>query len=181
MFRRIEALPFSRESSELFDRPSINLGRISGGDAINKVPDHCSMDLDIRYLPGQDPGEILEQIRRDPGRRGDADVLPHPGARLAHEPLRARPLRRDRPLDARRGHERRARRRVRRGLVPRRWGSPPSSSGPTGAGHHGPDEWVSIASLARYRRALSDFVADLPSYLEAGPGLRSVDGGLGLA
>ena len=38
VFRRIETLPFSRESSELFDRPSINLGRIKGGDALNKVP-----------------------------------------------------------------------------------------------------------------------------------------------
>src|ERR687894_2920990 len=31
VFRRIESLPFSREASELFDRPSINLGRINGG------------------------------------------------------------------------------------------------------------------------------------------------------
>jgi succinyl-diaminopimelate desuccinylase len=66
VFRRIESLPFSRESSEMFDRPSINLGRISGGDAINKVADTCTMDIDIRYLPNQDPGEILEQIRAIP-------------------------------------------------------------------------------------------------------------------
>ena len=56
VFRRIETLPFSRESSELFDRPSINLGRIAGGDALNKVPDVCTMVVDIRYLPNQDPG-----------------------------------------------------------------------------------------------------------------------------
>ena len=30
-FRQIESLPFTRESSDLFDRPSINLGRIVGG------------------------------------------------------------------------------------------------------------------------------------------------------
>ena len=41
-------MPFSRESSELFDRPSINLGRIVGGDAPNKVPDACVMDVDSR-------------------------------------------------------------------------------------------------------------------------------------
>src|SRR5438067_10191862 len=34
MFRAIESLPFTRESSELFDCPSINLGRIEGGDAL---------------------------------------------------------------------------------------------------------------------------------------------------
>ena len=54
-FRAIESLPFTRESSDLFDRPSINLGRILGGDALNKVPDSCVIDVDIRYLPGQDP------------------------------------------------------------------------------------------------------------------------------
>src|ERR671921_2551231 len=62
VFRRIETLPFAHESSEMFDRPSINLGRIKGGDALNKVPDRCTMDVDIRYLPGQDPADILEQI-----------------------------------------------------------------------------------------------------------------------
>ena len=63
VFRAIESLPFAREASEMFDRPSINLGRISGGDAINKVPDLCQMAVDVRYLPGQDPGEILAQVR----------------------------------------------------------------------------------------------------------------------
>ena len=67
VFRAIESLPFSRESSEMFDRPSINLGRIEGGDALNMVPDRCEMAVDVRYLPGQDPGEILAQVRAIPG------------------------------------------------------------------------------------------------------------------
>ncbi|MDQ6696616.1 MAG: M20/M25/M40 family metallo-hydrolase, partial [Actinomycetota bacterium] len=67
VFRAIETLPFSRESTEMFDRPSINLGRIEGGDALNKVPDRCEMAVDVRYLPGQDPGEILSQVRAIPG------------------------------------------------------------------------------------------------------------------
>src|SRR5205807_10185245 len=62
-FRRMETLPFSRQSSELFDRPSINLARIVGGDAFNKVPDACTMDIDIRYLPNQDPEAVLDEIR----------------------------------------------------------------------------------------------------------------------
>src|SRR6266498_3283962 len=61
-FRQIESLPFARESSDLFDRPSINLGRIVGGDAMNKVPDSCVIDVEIRYLPGQEPAEILAQV-----------------------------------------------------------------------------------------------------------------------
>ena len=65
-FRAIESLPFARESSDLFDRPSINLGRILGGDALNKVPDRCVIDVDIRYLPGQDPAEIRQQVSELP-------------------------------------------------------------------------------------------------------------------
>src|SRR3954469_9908886 len=59
VFRQIAAMSFARESSELFDRPSISLGRVTGGDAFNKVPDCCVIDVDIRYLPGQDPRRIL--------------------------------------------------------------------------------------------------------------------------
>src|SRR5712691_3169492 len=62
VFRQIESLPFARESSDLVDRPSINLGRILGGDALNKVPDVCVIDVDIRYLPGQDAEEILAAV-----------------------------------------------------------------------------------------------------------------------
>src|SRR5438270_643944 len=61
-FRSIESLPFARESSEMFDRPSINLGRIDGGTALNMVPDHCTMAVDVRYLPGQDPSQLLEEV-----------------------------------------------------------------------------------------------------------------------
>ena len=49
--------------------------------------------------------------------------------------------------------------------------------GPVGAGHHGPDEWVSLSSLTRYRQALGDFVRALPRALEApgeGPPLRAL-------
>jgi succinyl-diaminopimelate desuccinylase len=63
VFRSIESLPFARQSSELFDRPSINLGRILGGDALNKVPDRCAIDVDIRYLPDQDPAAVLAEVR----------------------------------------------------------------------------------------------------------------------
>jgi succinyl-diaminopimelate desuccinylase len=44
--------------------------------------------------------------------------------------------------------------------------------GPVGGGHHGPDEWVSIASLERYRKALVDFISAIPTRLSAAPHLR---------
>ncbi|MCW3011169.1 MAG: family metallopeptidase, partial [Solirubrobacterales bacterium] len=45
-------------------------------------------------------------------------------------------------------------------------GIPAVEFGPTGGGHHGPEEWVSISSLAAYRQALGDFVRALPAWLE---------------
>jgi succinyl-diaminopimelate desuccinylase len=49
--------------------------------------------------------------------------------------------------------------------------------GPAGAGHHGPEEWVSIRSLARYRELLVDFARAVPGRLAGTPPLRAVEGG----
>ena len=48
-----------------------------------------------------------------------------------------------------------------------RAGVPAVEFGPVGDGHHGPDEWVSMSSLAGYRRSIVDFVNELPSALAA--------------
>jgi succinyl-diaminopimelate desuccinylase len=178
-FRRIETLPFSRESSDLFDRPSINLARIAGGDAFNKVPDLCTMDVDIRFLPGQDPGEILAQIRaigdleivktfiRGPAvvSRRNAYVLALREAVGRSVEGEALSIGRDGASDANSFLD---------------VGIPAVEFGPVGGGHHGPHEWVSVSSLARYRQALRDFVRHLPAWLERQeePSLRAVDGGL---
>ncbi|MDA0172079.1 M20/M25/M40 family metallo-hydrolase [Solirubrobacter taibaiensis] len=180
VFRRIESMPFTLESSELFDRPSVNLGRIVGGDAPNKVPEECAMDVDIRYLPEQDPGELLAQIRAIP------DV--HVARSFIWPPARVSPrnpyvlalcqaasrltdgesmsVGRDGASDA---------------VAFQKAGVPAVEFGPSGGGHHGPDEWVSIDSLARYRRALVDFARDVPKRFPAGGDtgeLRAVEGGL---
>ena len=58
-------------------------------------------------------------------------------------------------------------------------GVPAVEFGPSGGGHHGPDEWVSIESLARYRRALTDFARSVPErFSDTGTELRAVEGGL---
>jgi succinyl-diaminopimelate desuccinylase len=45
-------------------------------------------------------------------------------------------------------------------------GIPAVEFGPDGSGHHGPEEWVSVSSMSRYRRALVGFVRTLPMWLE---------------
>ena len=164
VFRQIESLPFARESSEFFDRPSINLGRIIGGDALNKVPDTCVLDVDIRYLPGQEPDQIAGAIRRIP----DTDV----SVVFQRDPAivdRANPFVGILAEAIKEG-------------TPAEWisvgrdgasdaisfleaGVPAVEFGPIGGGHHGPDEWVSAASLERYRRTLVEFVHLIPGRL----------------
>jgi succinyl-diaminopimelate desuccinylase len=160
-FRRIETLPFSRESSDLFDRPSINLARIEGGDAFNKVPDRCTMDVDIRFLPTQDAGDILSQIRAIP----DLEVLKcftrapavvsrkNPNVRALRDGIgrstegEAMSVGRDGASDA---------------IAFLEAGVPAVEFGPVGAGHHGPAEWVSVYTLEGYRQALESFQRAIP-------------------
>src|SRR5215211_3555684 len=175
VFRRIETLPFSRESSDLFDRPSISLNGIAGGDAFNKVPDRCWMDVDIRYLPNQDPGEILSEIRAIP----DTEIVKcftrapaivsrkNPYVLALREAVgrasegEALSVGRDGASDA---------------VSFLEAGIPAVEFGPVGGGHHGPEEWVSAESLVAYRQALVDFIARLPERLEQQAHLKVVEG-----
>jgi succinyl-diaminopimelate desuccinylase len=157
VFRAIQSLPFARESSEMFDRPSINLGRVYGGDVPNKVPDHCVIDVDIRFLPGQVADAILHEVeeipdtkveiifRRDPVvvSRTNPFVVMLAEAASGGSPSERISVGRDGASDI------------------TAWldaGVPGVEFGPVGEGHHGPEEWVSVSSLVRYRQALVDFV-----------------------
>ncbi|HEY5977714.1 MAG TPA: M20/M25/M40 family metallo-hydrolase [Solirubrobacterales bacterium] len=167
VFRSIESLPFARQSSELFDRPSINLGRILGGDALNKVPDRCAIDVDIRYLPEQDPEVVLDQVREIPDadvetlfsrppavvERDSAFVLALGDAATEHHEGEPMSVGRDGASDA---------------VSFLRVGVPAVEFGPVGAGHHGPQEWVSVSSLLAYGQTLETFLRSLPGRLADG-------------
>ena len=176
VFRAIQSLPFASQSSELFDRPSINLGRILGGDALNKVPDTCFIDVDVRHLPEQDPEAILDEVRGIPGvtvvstfKRPPAQVDPElPFVRALSDATapyingETTSVGRDGASDA---------------VSFLRAGVPAVEFGPLGGGHHGPEEWVSVTSLASYRRAVVDFVKDCRagSTMAAGRRMRPED------
>jgi succinyl-diaminopimelate desuccinylase len=166
VFRTIASMPFTRESSDLFDRPSVSLGRIIGGDAMNKVPDCCAIDVDIRFLPGQTAAAILADIEAIPDttvnvvfHRDPAIVeRDNPYVSLLAEsiadgvPSERISIGRDGASDI---------------VSFLEAGTPGVEFGPIGAGHHGPEEWVSISSLERYRAALVEFVNAIPKRLGA--------------
>jgi succinyl-diaminopimelate desuccinylase len=166
VFRTIEAMPFTRESSELFDRPSVSLGRIIGGDAMNKVPDCCAIDVDIRFLPGQSAAAI----------RADIDAIPDTASQVVFHRDPAI-VERDNPFVLLLAES------VADGVPSDRIsigrdgasdivsfleaGTPGVEFGPIGGGHHGPEEWVSISSLERHSRSLVEFVNAIPKRLGA--------------
>jgi succinyl-diaminopimelate desuccinylase len=165
VFRSIESLPFARHSSELFDRPSINLGRIWGGDALNKVPDRCVIDVDIRYLPDQDPAAVLAEVRGLAGIEATS-LFTRPPATVDRNSPFVRGLREStaahhdgEPMSVGRDGASDA-------VSFLRVGVPAVEFGPVGAGHHGPGEWVSVASLEGYRQALDSFLRSIPGKLD---------------
>jgi succinyl-diaminopimelate desuccinylase len=124
------------------------------------------MDIDVRYLPGQEPADILAQV----GAMEDVDIL-RTFNRVPAIVSRANPfvgvlsaavsrsvggevmsVGRDGASDA---------------VSFLEAGIPAVEFGPHGGGHHGPDEWVSIDSLERYRLALGDFIRELPLAMAA--------------
>jgi succinyl-diaminopimelate desuccinylase len=157
-YRRVADLPFAKQRSELFPYPSVNLARIIGGDVLNRVPDRCTYDLDIRYLPNQEPDEIVRQIR-SVDLPADVEVL------FYREPTYV--SRRDpyvkalREVSARhfRGNPVGVGRHGASDIVYfQRAGIPGVEFGPVGGGHHGPNEYVVVSSLETYRQMIVQFV-----------------------
>jgi succinyl-diaminopimelate desuccinylase len=157
-YERVLELPFASEKSDVFPYPSINMARIIGGDVINRVPDRCTYDLDIRYLPGQNPEEIKRQIR-------SIDLPAEVEILFSHEPTY---VSRNNPFvetlrEVADRHSSGSPASVGRHgasdiVFFQRAGVPGVEFGPVGSGHHGPSEFVVSSSLEAYRQMLVQFV-----------------------
>jgi succinyl-diaminopimelate desuccinylase len=136
----------------------VNLARIIGGDVLNRVPDRCTYDLDIRFLPNQDPEEIVRQIR-SVDLPADVEVLfyreptyvsrQNPYVKVLRE-VSARHFRGNPVGVGRHGAS--------DVVYFQRVGVPGVEFGPVGGGHHGPNEYVVTSSLETYRQMIVQFV-----------------------
>jgi succinyl-diaminopimelate desuccinylase len=139
-----------------------------GGDALNKVPDLCAIDVDIRYLPGQSAADIQAAVEALPDAH-IARVFHRQPAIVDRDNLFVRALgeaisRVATPVSERLGVGRDG---ASDAISFLEAGVPAVECGPVGDGHHGPEEWVSIRSLGQYRRTLVEFVKLLPARLRA--------------
>jgi succinyl-diaminopimelate desuccinylase len=157
-YERIRQSPFMKERTQSYQGPSLNLARIEGGDAINRVPDRCMLTVDIRYLPCQSCDEIVRQIN-SAAQGAVVRVInvgipvsvskdnPHVTtlAQCVYDICGSNPtfVSQHGSADTRFFTAR---------------GIPAVEFGPVGANHHGDDEYVQLDSLAIYRRILDQFI-----------------------
>lgn len=61
-----EGLKTPQHLDQRFDPPfsTVQIGVISGGKALNIVPQNCSFDFEVRALPAQDPWQVARQLQR---------------------------------------------------------------------------------------------------------------------
>ncbi|MDW9646213.1 M20/M25/M40 family metallo-hydrolase [Sinorhizobium meliloti] len=59
---RLKGVELDCPPHPFLDEPTIRVGRIEGGSAVNLTPDHCIVDFDIRLPPGVDHLRIVRQI-----------------------------------------------------------------------------------------------------------------------
>ena len=56
-------LPKSVPFHPLCGRPTLSAGRIWGGQSVNIVPDKCTIEIDRRLIPGEDPAVAWSSLR----------------------------------------------------------------------------------------------------------------------
>lgn len=59
---QLTALELDLPAHPLLSPPSISVGRIQGGSAVNLTPDKCVAEIDVRFGPGVSPEQVIAQI-----------------------------------------------------------------------------------------------------------------------
>jgi acetylornithine deacetylase len=60
---RQELIARHRDERFVVPHPTLNFGRIAGGDNPNRICGHCELDVDLRCLPGMDIGALRSELR----------------------------------------------------------------------------------------------------------------------
>jgi succinyl-diaminopimelate desuccinylase len=157
IFEHILKLPFAEDTSEMFEKPSINLAKMRAGTVYNKVPERCEMSLDIRFLPNQSADEILKQIEEVT----DGDVKIHQSKgpvktkadnpyvqALAESVKNQTDLERVNIFGQHGSND---------GQYFTKYGGSAVEFGPVGYDWHGDKELVYVDSVREYQRVLEDF------------------------
>ena len=64
IIQKIKKHKFRYKKHRFLAAPSVNIGKIRGGDQVNMVADWCEVKIDLRFLPQMNPELLLKQIRK---------------------------------------------------------------------------------------------------------------------
>lgn len=64
VLNQLDSFRMTDRRHPLLGSPSMSVNRICGGKATNVVPDRCTIEVDIRTIPQQDPDEVVNDLRR---------------------------------------------------------------------------------------------------------------------
>lgn len=159
-YDKILCLPFTKEKSDLYEAPSINLSKIEGGDVYNKVPDYCKMCLDIRFLPNQNINEIIKQI--EGAIETKVNIYSYGDAvKTKKDDIYVKNLSQSITNFTKLNAEIFGQHGSADTKFYSKYGIPAVEFGPIGGNWHGDDEYVVLDSVYTYRDILKDFILSM--------------------
>lgn len=72
---KVEKFDFGVEEDPLLGFPTVNVGKVSGGQNINSVPDHAEFTIDARTTTKVDHDKLLTQIQKELGDEVSIETL----------------------------------------------------------------------------------------------------------
>jgi len=138
-----------------------NIGKISGGDVANKVPDYAEAILDFRYVPEQDPEKLVEKVKTLAGNSALEVLAKEPPVLSSQKDRYVQKLK----IAAESVLGREVRFVSGHGASDGRFFAAQGASvvvmGPVGNGQHTSNEWVDVESLKSYYEVLRKFLQSL--------------------
>lgn len=157
-YKTVVNLPILKQGSEYFEKSSVNLAFLEGGDVYNRVPDKSVIGLDIRFIPSLNPNKIIEEIEKAVDGEVSLKLLGS-GVNTSSEDMYVK-----RFLDAINRTKGCSETKLiaQHGSADTRFFSEKGIStlefGPVGANWHGEDEYVDIKSVRTLEEAIKMFV-----------------------
>lgn len=142
--------------------PTVNVGTINGGDAINKVPDFATMGLDIRFTEKYDLVGLKNKINQ--AIKGKAKIIDsREGELLASsqdDPL-IKKYKQVMQSELKKKIELTGEHGASDARFFSKFNVPIWMHYPKGGGHHSNEEWVDVASMAKILAGLKKFLSEL--------------------
>ena len=167
-YEKILKLPFANRRNAYFNGASINLSKVCGGVVMNQVPERAEFVIDIRYLPGDDPEAITKEICTLDSQVELTSCSVLPAVEVMEDNCWLNVLKKSVTAALGEPCHLMAQHGAADTVFFQNHGIPSVEFGLCGAGHHGPEEYVEISSMARFFQCLKEMAERMERWDEAG-------------